>query len=1186
MSSNSPPSGGRPRSQSFGQKLLRTFGPGSPDPCSGGNGSSSPGSRRSSVLRGTDNATAGYKNNSSRDEPESTSPSSRSGDLLLQQPQLLTPRESMYSDDSSERRVRIARVMSKQQQRISTHIQLFSKITVAIAGTDVVMTVTINRSDTIEELSKLIEAEYAYLFFMQEDDAAKNDSGSKDLQQKANSKRDPLVIGQMYDAGQLALKFDDKVGDVLGFTERVSVINAFEGESVNRALNVDGGNESYAAAFLEPTTVGRNVSTSGELLDNSRATAGSDASLLRSGTDEIRPLTQGSDHTKASSAQSQASLRTAKSSIGSLDDRLQSCLRNKLALRFFSEACAEEYTIENLLFWLDVEVFQSLPSGQRQMYGQYIYLTYVSCFAPLQVNIPAEIRNDIQWPMDPHHVAETTFDEAQEQVYAMLKNHSFLRFEKSAKYKQYLDARAQDHNSFMQSRIAGPFANHFQANIETARAVIPMLEKTAAHTEGLSSRKAAKEGEKVATIKFRESMLSRTVVQYFPLANRIMDGYFNETNRSSWGNKQKRMHKEKKLAKFFGERPSVELIQRQIAQASAGYLRTGTSSGGAGGAAGSRDSYGESEIMLMMMAAGNKERAGNAQGGGGGGGGGGAGDGPEDSDVTGDDPTSQIARRRKKEKLEEFFGDKLPKQQRIVQQLMVSSVGGDQFSVNDLEEAAARDEDFDNDSDGDSGFNVETTNELDPEERRMLQRRHKKIASMLGETLDEKTIGKRVTLAALQEKNTTVIGGNTDLYDSIASSLSSPATVGSRKPSDAGPNVGASGYRRPSIIPAHMRGDGPGATAGGEGSSSTDGLSRNRAVTRKSGGDDEDEEEASSPTDGSGGAGDGTGDDSRLAHKRRLDKISSLMGQRIGVGEIIEARAHVNPNIQPAVPSRPLTLEEKKLFQKKSTKLERMLGQLPPVEAIMQGLPGNARPEVERVRKSLVGLQFLVKNAKDVVEILDAVREISDVKSDRDSGSESPALTPVTVGGAGDGSKESRQKKLNKLRKFFGDKISVEMVVETQLLADLERSLQDVTQDEDELSILRAEVRSLRDEVRRRSDEFRLDGIIGDGGDDGNKEFFMDPDFLDDDAAGAGGGGGGGSGGERSRGHSTTTKDRENRRSRLSSYVTTSTSSSSRSTELVPRSGGSSDEGSREQVDVAGGADSRTKSTLRAGSGQ
>ncbi|KAI8587891.1 hypothetical protein BDZ88DRAFT_423575 [Geranomyces variabilis] len=1168
MASNGSPSSGRPRSQSFGQKFLRSFGPGSTDPNSGVTGGSSPGSRRSSVLRGMDTFIASHNSSSSRDEPESTSPSSRSGDLLLQQPS----RDSEYSDDSSERRVRIARVMSKQQQRISTHIQLFSKLTVAVAGTDVVMTVTINRSDTIEELSKLIEAEYAYLFFMQEDDNAKSDSGSL----KTKSKRDPLVIGQMYDAGQLALKFDDKVGDVLGFTDRVSVINAFEGESVNRALNVDGGNESYAAPVLETATLGRNASTSGELLDDSRATAGSNASLLRSGTDEIRPLTQRSDNTNAS-AQSQASLRTGKTSIGSLDDRLQSCLRNKLALRFFSEACAEEYTIENLLFWLDVEVFQSLPSSQRHMYGQYIYLTYVSCFAPLQVNIPAEIRNDIQWPMDPHHVAETTFDEAQEQVYAMLKNHSFLRFEKSAKYKQYLEARAQDHNSFMQSRIAGPFAYHFQANIETARAVIPMLEKTAAHTEGLSSRKAAKEGEKVATIKFRESMLSRTVVQYFPLANRIMDGYFNETNRSSWGNKQKRMHKEKKLAKFFGERPSVELIQQQIAQASAGYLRTGNSTGGAGGGAGSRDSYGESEIMLMMMAAGNKERAGNAQGGGGGGSA--AGDGPEDSDDTGDDPTSQNARRRKKEKLEEFFGDKLPKQQRIVQQLMVSSAGGDQFSAGDPEETAVRDLEFDNDSDGDSGFNVETTNELDPEERRMLQRRHKKIASMLGETLDEKTIGKRVTLAALQEKNTTVIGASTDMYDSVASSLSSPVTVGSRKPSDAGAALGASGYRRPSIIPAHMRGDGTGLS--GEGSSSTDGPSRSRTVTRKSGGDDEDDEEMPSPTHESGGAGDGTGDDSRLAHKRRLDKISSLMGQRIGVGEIIEARATVNPNIQSAVPSRPLTLEEKKLFQKKSTKLERMLGQLPPVEAIMQSLPGNVKPEVERVRKSLVGLQFLVKNAKDVVEILDAVREISDVKSDRDSGSESPALTPVIVGGAGDGSKESRQKKLNKLRKFFGDKISVEMVVETQLLADLERSLQDVTQDEHELSLLRAEVRSLRDEVRRRSDEFRLDGIIGDGGDDGNTDFFMDPDFLDDDAGGGGGGGGG-----RSRGQSTTTKDREHRRSPLSYVATTTTSSSSRSTELVPRSVGSSDEGSREQVDVPGGADSRTKSTVRAGSGQ
>ncbi|KAJ3148173.1 Regulator of G-protein signaling 14 [Geranomyces michiganensis] len=1110
---------------------------------------------------------------------------------LLQQQQQQQQRDSEYSDDSSERRVRIARVMSKQQQRISVHVQLFSKITVAVAGTDVVLTVTINRSDTIEELSKLIEAEYAYLFFMQEDEAAaaaaaagKNDSGSsRDVaaQQKQKSKRDPLVIGQMYDAGQLALKYEDRVGDVLGFTDRVSVINAFEGESVNRALNVDGGNEAYAAPLTEPGIFGRNASTSGDLLlddsgSGSGGVSGSDASLLRSNTDEIRPLTQRSDHTaasggSASGSASQASLRTAKTSVGSLDDRLQSCLRNKLALRYFSEACAEEYTIENLLFWLDVEVFQSLPSSQRQMYGQYIYLTYVSCSAPLQINIPAEIRNDIQWPLDPHHVAETIFDEAQEQVYAMLKNHSFLRFEKGNKYKQYLEARSSDHNSFMQSRIAGPFANYFQANIETARAVIPMLEKSAAHTESLSNRKAAKEGEKVATIKFRESMLSRTVVQYFPLANRIMDGYFNETNRSSWGNKQKRMHKEKKLAKFFGERPSVELIQRQIAQASAGYLRTETSSGGAGGGGGgSRDSYDETDIIALVA---GRERARAAAHGGLGSGGGGVNEDneAEDGDATGDDPTSQIARRRKKEKLEEFFGDKLPKHQRIVQQLMVSA-GGDEFSAGDPEESAARDEELNTDSDSDTNFVVETTNELDPEERRMLQRRHKKLASVLGETPDEKTIGKRVTLAALQEKMITVHGGSTDVYDSPSSSVSGSMTVGSRKPSDAGAPPSGSGFRRPSIIPAHMRGgdmnESSGALTGSGGTpSSSDAASRSRAITRGGGGGGPaggaHDEDATSPSDADGG------DDSKLAHKRRLDKISSLMGHRIGVGEIIEARANVNPNLQPAVPSRPLTLEEKKLFQKKSTKLERMLGQLPPVEAIMQSLPGNVKPEVERVRKSLVGLQFLVKNAKDVVEILDAVREISDVKSDASGESTTPVI-PSVVGGAGDGSKESRQKKLNKLRKFFGDKISVEMVVESQLLADLERSLQDVTQDENELSLLRAEVRSLRDEVRRRSDEFRLDGIIGDPGDDDNAEYFMNPDFLDDD------------GGVRNRGASTTSGER--RGGRPSYVAATKTSSSSRSSELVPRSVGSSDNDSTEKADAAGAGESRAK-LLGAGSG-
>ncbi|TPX58437.1 hypothetical protein PhCBS80983_g03150 [Powellomyces hirtus] len=949
--SDSP--GPRLRSSSFGQKILPSGWRNRDDSNNNNSGpqSSNPGSRRTSIVGGgganspklSDSKRGSISAESQRRTPSTTSRweggSNNNNNNST----------SSEGEGALERRARIARVMSKQQQRISSHIQLFSKITVTVSGTDVTMTVTVSRSDTIEVLSKLIEAEYAYMFFLNEDEERR-----PNVADKQKEKRDPLVIGQVYDAGQLALKFDDRIGDVLGFTDRVSVINAFEGESVNRTMAVDELNENqvYTSDEISGSDLW-NRAASGDLLLGSSDLLGTDSSDKP--TESISSIV---------TAPKKKTGRTGSHST--LDDRLQLCLRNKLALRYFSESCAEEYTIENLLFWLDVEVFQSLPLQHREMYARYIYLTYVSCVAPLQVNIPAEIRNDIPWPFPDTMLDETIFDEAQEQVYAMIKAHSFIRFEKNAKYKLFLEARAADHEEFVQGRMAGPFANHFQANIETARAILPMLEKTAAQDN---------RSPKSATVKFRESMLSKTVAQYFPLANRIMEGYFNENQRSSWGNKQKRMNKEKKLAKFFGERPSVELIQRQIAQASASYLQQRRDL--------SRESLTDSPTDQETI---------------------------KDDDDSEYDPMSQGMRRKKKEKLEEFFGDKLPKQQRKVQQLMVAGETSSELEVSG--------DNSDEDEPAQTQLEtMETTNELDPEDRRILQRRTKKIASMLGESLDEKTISKRVTSAALQERS---------------NEAGEPGST-SRKQSDA--------YRRPSLLPPR--------------DADADLLAEHQVGTG--------EELMDSDDDG----------DSKLAHKRRLDKISSLLGQRIGVSDILDAKANFNPNLQPAVPSRPLTIEEKKLFHKKSSKLERLLGTLPPVEAIMASLPCEQKPELQRVRKSLVGLSFLVKNAKNAVEILDALTEITEEKVDTEAANDS--LKSLAGGSSPDLSKESKQRKLNKLRKFFGDKISVEMLLETQILADLERSFNDVTSDEMELDRLRAEVNSIREEVRRRSDEFRED---------------------------------------------------------------------------------------------------------------
>ncbi|KAG0203401.1 hypothetical protein BGX28_004291 [Mortierella sp. GBA30] len=123
------------------------------------------------------------------------------------------------------------------------------------------------------------------------------------------------------------------------------------------------------------------------------------------------------------------------------DARFQEILHNTIALDHFRQFCFQEYSIENLLFWLDVELFakpsldllerdQNLKKKESQseeddhekaeeeelqdeaemgtggqfavQHARYIYLTYIDPCGPLQVNLSDESRTDIPWPILDH----------------------------------------------------------------------------------------------------------------------------------------------------------------------------------------------------------------------------------------------------------------------------------------------------------------------------------------------------------------------------------------------------------------------------------------------------------------------------------------------------------------------------------------------------------------------------------------------------------------------------------------------------------------------------------------------------------------------------------------------------------------------------------------------------------------
>jgi len=125
----------------------------------------------------------------------------------------------------------------------------------------------------------------------------------------------------------------------------------------------------------------------------------------------------------------------------SLDERFQSVLHNKITLNMFYTFCLKEYSVENLLFWLDVEIFQTVNKDQYELYAKYIYYNYIDEKAPLQINITEEIKSEIK--IDDADYSDSKvleiYDDAQEHIYIMLKICLYQKFENNQIFEKLVE---------------------------------------------------------------------------------------------------------------------------------------------------------------------------------------------------------------------------------------------------------------------------------------------------------------------------------------------------------------------------------------------------------------------------------------------------------------------------------------------------------------------------------------------------------------------------------------------------------------------------------------------------------------------------------------------------------------------------------------------------------------------------
>ncbi|KAJ3100406.1 Ral GTPase-activating protein subunit alpha-2 [Phlyctochytrium planicorne] len=981
-------------------------------------------------------------------------------ETVEQQVFLTKPEASTKVSTETLKQLRWLRAMGKRHDRTTTHLEKFIRVKVVVDRPPTEFAVIVDQTQSIEYLSHLIEAEYAFRFLLPEKAVEKDyDEAVPDVL--------PLECGLLYDEEMVSLRYDDKIGEVLDLDSVIHVMNAFEGlqtaiepkfQAVVTSFMEDVDDDTDDNYVVNPLLTAfrrssiRNTfkptpSINSDSLKEHRAEESGQLLSVKEGEETEVDQGLGAPQTgslERKRSRSQLSGRTYSVGFGTtLDDRLQAVLRNTIALDAFHEFCIDDYSIENLLFWLSVEVFQSSPENLQTSYASFIYNMFISENSPLRINLSQEVIRDINISSK-KVVDPMLFDEAQQHIYSVLKGHSFIRFEKSNKLSDLTKLRSTDAEQYKKATITSTYFELFKLPDLFINQISSQFERLlVADQENNTARDVA---------------LNEVIEKFFPLSKYLpIEGYFSDPTRHSLVKKKRKIHKEKKISKFFGERPSFEQLQRQLAAAN--FPQAGIELSLA--------------LTLGMTKIGSDEDTGDS-----------------------------FVKRKRAEKLSEFFGANLGKHQLKSQHLAQG---------NDMFEEDIEDEEENTEQEEDDAEPIETVNELDPDTKRQLTKRNKKLVSILGETnvseasakipssrSNPNIAGKELAAAALEE-------AEEEEKDDEGEQAKAPVPLLSIKEA--------------SLSTASIN--------------STETSERDIQIMER---------------------------EMRL---KKLRKLSAFLGETTGVIGAAEQQLKKTP-LQPA--RSPMSADEKQISLWRASKLEKVLGEVVPsnlvhtttdtqqnrrksfavnhpkpmspreirrlsdVSSVLSNLStefhaktkpappiptfsftddddpsvrilvdgeehggdgeGAARLSVQSGklsrRASIASLHhenlkkigaLLNDNKVDrVLDIMDQMVEFEiDLKSQLEGGegSEPAKSSPTPVNTLASAKKTNRQRKLQKLNKFFGSKLNTIQLFEQSLVADIEKDLEDSCLDPAEVQVLRSELEAVRAQLALKSQELK-----------------------------------------------------------------------------------------------------------------
>jgi len=507
----------------------------------------------------------------------------------------------------------------------------------------------------------------------------------------------------------IALRFRDLVGDVLEHCDVVNVLNIYEGFNDNIERD-----DSSSVVPMETKETKTN-----EVKRYSMP-------IISPSPRNSTILPRSNSPTPNASTSSLRSVKHNQKEIQDSETRFQAVLSNTLALNYFQKFAIKEYSVENLLFWLDVELFAAGNSCDIEdnyfeeqqtavIHARYIYYTYINSDAPLQVNISDEIRRDINWPIDDDDdVERNMFDEAQEAVYQLMKGYTFIGFESSSEWQECTRRKRLDPKEYQSYEMTKPLESYFHPSMSI------MLAVTMAHDPSIKQPPVSHH--------YKEQTLHTILSQYFPetilLDNRgvrriqcaandedqTLNGYFDSENRLTNAQRMRKIKKERKLKWVFGER-----INRMDDQIVVMPDETLYGNGKLG--------YGDDDDTKSIKSI--------------------------SSTISENRKVAKDVWNKKKrvEKLESIFGRGL-KDSQLYSQNILNEKRNSSTGTPNSPSTTIQTQNFN--SETPDSPQLQTMNELSAIDRRMLWKKTKKLQIMFGEALDEDMVRQALTLPVIQ----------------------------------------------------------------------------------------------------------------------------------------------------------------------------------------------------------------------------------------------------------------------------------------------------------------------------------------------------------------------------------------------------------------------------------------------------